>query len=142
MGPCGASFGTTGKSRAAHRAGAESKDSGSQLPLRSVSTHPNGVIHVMMHPRCALLAVVLLAACGSEGCGEGPDHVAPGSASGAVAAVADTAPPAAAAARSAPVIVLAPEGLSVTGGTAPKQLAFGSPQAAVLAEVGGVLGAP
>jgi hypothetical protein len=49
--------------------------------------------------------------------------------------------PAPAAAAESPRIVLAPDGLSVTGG-APRQLAFGSPRAGALAAVGAVLGEP
>lgn len=38
--------------------------------------------------------------------------------------------------------MLAPDGLVITGGAAPRPLAFGQPQARVLADAGAVLGAP
>lgn len=97
----------------------------------------------MIQPRFALLAAALLAACGSEPSTDAPRGSAPDSASPvpAAAAAADSTP-GTTAASAAPAIVLAPDGLSVTGGAAPKQLAFGSPRAAVLAEVGGILGKP
>ena len=97
----------------------------------------------MMKPRYALLAAALLAACGSEPSGDAarttPDSA--GAAPAAVGGAVDTAAPAPAAPAPAAAIVLAPQGLNVTGG-APKQLAFGSPQAGVLAEVGAILGQP
>lgn len=89
-----------------------------------------------------LLAAALLAACGSEepsadaARGPAPDS-APVTSATAPAAV-DTAQPAGGAAA----IVLAPDGLQVTGGGAPGRIAFGTPQARVLAEAGTVLGAP
>ncbi|WP_331126485.1 hypothetical protein [Longimicrobium sp.] len=92
--------------------------------------------------RVLLAAALLLAACGSEepsadaARGAAPDS-APVAAAAAPATV-DTAQPAGA----NPKIVLAPDGLQVTGGAAPGLIAFGGPQARVLAEAGAVLGAP
>lgn len=89
-----------------------------------------------------LLAAALLAGCGSEepsadaARGAAPDS-APVASATAPASV-DTARPA----GGAPAIVLAPDGLQVTGGAAPGRIAFGQPQARVLAEAGAVLGAP
>lgn len=92
-----------------------------------------------------LLAAALLAACGSEPSTDAGAQSAPDSAAttpAAARAPADAQPPGPAADRGAPALVLAPDGLNVTGGAAPKHLAFGSPRAGVLADVGTVLGAP
>lgn len=84
----------------------------------------------------AAIAIALLAACGSER----PADTAPGSsadsADSATAATVDTT----SADAAALAVVLAPDGLAITGG-APRRLAFGEPQARVLAEAGAVLGA-
>jgi hypothetical protein len=98
----------------------------------------------MTRPTSVLLTAVLLAACGSEPSPDAAARPAPDSAATAPAAAgtpADTLPAGPATGRGAPAIVLAPGGLNVTGGGAPKQLAFGSPRAGVLADVGAVLGA-
>jgi hypothetical protein len=103
------------------------------------------VILVMTRPTSVLLAAALLAACGSEPSPDAAARSAPDSAVAAPAAAgnpADTQPPGPAAGRDAPAIVLASDGLNVTGGAAPKRVAFGSPRAGVLADVGAVLGAP
>lgn len=118
---------------------------------RNVSTrasaHPTRtrVIHVMINPRSALLTLVLLSACGSESSGDAARGSATDSTAATPAAApnpVDTPAPAPAAQTAAPAIVLAPDGVSVTGGNAPQQLAFGSPRAGVLAAVSGVLGEP
>ncbi|HLM68214.1 MAG TPA: hypothetical protein VK358_11835 [Longimicrobium sp.] len=95
---------------------------------------------MMMKPSRALPIAFLLAACGSEPSGDAARGSAADSASAAPATAADTTA-AAPAGSAAPTIVLAPDGLSVTG-AAPKQLAFGSPRAGALAAVGEVLGEP
>jgi hypothetical protein len=92
----------------------------------------------MMKPRYALLAAALLAACGSEPSGDAA-RTAPDSALAAPAAVGSSVDTAALAPAAA--IVLAPDGLNVTG-SAPRQLAFGSLRESVLAEVGAILGQP
>ena len=93
----------------------------------------------------ALLATALVAACGSEpsadsarGSASDSAQAAPTANTGAV----DTTAPASQPAPGAPGIVLAPDGLQVTGGAAPAKIAFGGPQARVLVEAGAVLGAP
>jgi hypothetical protein len=99
----------------------------------------------MMHPRYVLLAAALLAACGSEPSADAPSNPAADSAASAAAAAqgtVDTLPRDSAPERGAPAIVLAPDGLDVTGGGTPKRLAFGGAQARVLADVGAVLGQP
>ena len=105
----------------------------------------DGFTMTMMHSRFALLAAMLLAACGSEPSADGGAS-APDSAVSAGAAAqpvpADTQPGAPAAGSGERAIVLLPDGLDVTGGGAPKRLAFGNPRAGVLADVGAVLGAP
>jgi hypothetical protein len=93
----------------------------------------------------ALLAAALLAACGSEPSADSARNSAPDSAQPAPTAnagTADTTPQAAQAAPGAPAIVLAPDGLQITGGAAPSKIAFGAPQARVLADAGAVLGTP
>lgn len=96
-----------------------------------------------INPRCALVLAALLAACGSESSAGAAGGSTPDSAGAAPATAAvDTPAPAPAAASTAPAIVLAPDGIHITGGAAPKQLAFGSPRAGVLADAGAVLGAP
>lgn len=112
---------------------------GPELPPRIQRTY------VMTNPRHMLLAAALLAACGSEPSGDAAARSAADSAAtrpAAAGALADTLPPGPAAGRGAPAIVLAPDGLNLTGGAAPKRLAFGSPRAGVLADVGAVLGGP
>lgn len=101
------------------------------------------MIAVMMQPKCALLAVVLLAACGSESAGDAAGGAAPDSAAPAAAGqgAADTAAPAPAAA-SAPAAVLAPDGVEVAAGGARKRLAFGDARERVLADAAAALGAP
>jgi hypothetical protein len=94
----------------------------------------------MMNSRCLLLAAALLAACGSEPSGDAA-RSAPDSAGAAPAVVGGAADTAATAPAAAPAVVLASDGLDVTGGT-PKRLAFGSPMAGVLTDVGAVLGEP
>lgn len=101
------------------------------------------MILAMTNSRCLLLAVVLLAACGSEG-GAAARSSADSAAApattpvpGADSAAAPTAQPA------RRTIVLAPEGLELAGGAGgAERLAFGDPQARVLAAVGAVLEAP
>jgi hypothetical protein len=93
----------------------------------------------------ALLAAALLAACGSEPSADVARGAAPDSAQVAPvgnAGTVDTAAPASQPSPGAPAIVLAPDGLQVTGGAAPSKIAFGTPQARVLMEAGAVLGAP
>lgn len=97
----------------------------------------------MTRTTSVLLAAVLLVACGSEPSSDAtarPDSAA--TAPAAAGTPADTLPAGPAAGGAAPAIVLAPDGLNVTGGAAPKQVAFGSPRAGVQADVGAVLGAP
>ncbi len=98
----------------------------------------------MTHPRYVLLAAALLAACGAEPSADAPSNPAADSAASAAAAggAVDTPPQASGPDQGAPAIVLAPDGLDVTGGGAPKRLAFGGRQASVLADVGAVLGQP
>lgn len=99
----------------------------------------------MMNPRCALLATVLLAACGSEPSGGAARGAAPdsaGAASTAGQAAVDSPARVPAAPDAAQAIVLAPDGLEVTAGGAPARLAFGGPEAGVLQAVGPVLGEP
>lgn len=84
----------------------------------------------MIH-RCTLLAAVLLAACGSETGGDAARGAAP-----------DSAGAAAVAAPAARALVLAPDGLGVTGGAVPRHLAFGSPRAEVQGEVQALAGVP
>lgn len=94
----------------------------------------------MTHPACVLLAAFLLAACGSES--GSADGGAPDS-TRAAAPAPDSAPaatPAPAAPSAARTIVLAPDGLELTGGA--EKLAFGGPRVGALAAVGGVLGEP
>lgn len=90
----------------------------------------------------ALLAGVLVAACGSEPSADAPhgsaaDSAQPGTAGGTV----DTTPKASQPASGATAITLAADGLEVTAG-APQALAFGAARTRVLADVGGVLGEP
>lgn len=86
--------------------------------------------------RCLLLAAVLLAACGSEG------------REAARPVVDSTAAPAAtrgdsAAAPAVRTVVLAADGLQITGGAGgAERLAFGGPRGGALAGVSGVLGEP
>jgi hypothetical protein len=96
----------------------------------------------MNHPKHALLAAVLLAACGSEPSRDA-SSASPDSAVQPSAAVRDTgtASPGSVPERGAASIVLAPDGLTI-GGAAPKRLAFGGAQAGVLADVDAALGAP
>jgi hypothetical protein len=97
----------------------------------------------MTNPRCLLLAVLVLAACGSEG-GEAARSSADSAAAPSTAAVpgADSAP-APAAPPAARTIVLAPGGLELAGGAGgAERLAFGGPRAGALAAVSGVLGEP
>lgn len=95
-----------------------------------------------MKHRRVLLALVLLAACGSD------ESASPGSGSaadsaGASTAVADTAPAQDSASAGSAAVVLAPDGLELPGAAGPAaKLAFGTGRAQVLAAVNGVLGAP
>lgn len=93
------------------------------------------------NPRCLLLAVLLLAACGSEG---GAAARSPAdSAAVPATAIVPGADSAAAPAPAARMIVLAPDGLELTGGSGgAERLAFGTSRARVLAAVGAVLGEP
>jgi hypothetical protein len=98
----------------------------------------------MMHPRHALLATVLLAACGSEAprgaaAGASPDSVV--QAPAAVVPAADTISASAVPEQGAAPVVLAPDGLTI-GGATPKRLAFGGAKAGVLADVNAALGEP
>jgi hypothetical protein len=89
-----------------------------------------------------LLAAVLLGGCGSE---EPSADAARGAAPDSAPVASATAPASVDMARPAganPTVVLTPDGLQVTGGAAPGRIAFGAPQARVLAEAGAVLGAP
>lgn len=88
---------------------------------------------------CALVAAVLLAACGSERTGEAGGGSVPDSTIAASAPAADTAQAAADSqpGRGGPAVVLAPDGLEVGG----RRIAFGTPQAPALAEAGRALGA-
>lgn len=101
----------------------------------------------MMNRRRALTAVLLLAACGSEPRGDAPRGAAPDSAGGAPAAVAappaDSAGATPAATPAARLLALAENGVEVADSAgAPRRIAFGTPQAGVLAAVGPVAGAP
>lgn len=87
----------------------------------------------------AAFVLVLLAACGSES--DAARGGAPDSAQATTAGTADTVP-ADSPAAAVPVMVLAPDGLAIAGGVVSQRLAFGEPQARVLAEAGAVLGAP
>ncbi|HST58893.1 MAG TPA: hypothetical protein VLK84_09400 [Longimicrobium sp.] len=99
----------------------------------------------MTNSRCLLLAVLLLAACGSEGGADARSSadsaaVPATSASGADSAAA---PPPAAPEPAPRTIVLAPDGLELAGGAGgAAKLAFGGPRAGALAAVSGVLGEP
>jgi hypothetical protein len=96
----------------------------------------------MNFPWRAAIAIALLAACGSE---RPADNSARGSAADsaqAATAGVDTMSADSQPAAAAPSIVLAPDGLQLTGGAAPRRLAFGEPQTRVLADAGAVLGAP
>jgi hypothetical protein len=108
---------------------------------RHPSTFP--MTFAMTNSRCLLLAVLVLAACGSEG-GEAPRSSADSAAAPSTSAVpgADSAP-APAAAPAARTVVLAPDGLELAGGGGgAERLAFGASRARVLAAVGAVLGEP
>jgi hypothetical protein len=99
----------------------------------------------MIYPRYLLLATALLAACGAEPSADAGGSPAADSAASAASAeqgTVDTLPSDSAPDRGTPVVVLAPDGLDVTGGGAPKRLAFGGAQASVLTDVGAVLGQP
>lgn len=97
----------------------------------------------MNHPKYALLAIVLLAACGSEpsrdAAGASPDSAV--HAPAAVRDAVDTTSRGASPERGAASIVLAPDALTI-GGAAPKRLAFGGARAGVLADVDAALGQP
>jgi hypothetical protein len=89
-----------------------------------------------------VLAAALLAACGSEAADEGRGAVADSaSAPAAQAGTVDTTPADSQPGQAASAIVLRPDGLEITGGAAPRRIAFGEPQTRVLAEAGAVLGA-
>jgi hypothetical protein len=93
----------------------------------------------------ALLAAALLAACGSERAADTAHRPAADAAQAAPAAIdrtVDTVPGDPRLGTGAPVVVLAPDGLAVSGGAAPRRIAFGEPQARVLADAGAVLGRP
>jgi hypothetical protein len=97
----------------------------------------------MIHPKHALLASVLLAACGSESSRDAAAGASPDSTVEApAAAIRDTADTVSSGPeRGAASIVLAPDGLTIGGGAgAPKRLAFGGAQAGVLGDVGAALG--
>jgi hypothetical protein len=99
----------------------------------------------MNHSKYALLATLLLAACGSEPSKDAatatPDSTV--QAPAVAGETADTTSRASGPARGAGAIVLAPDGLTIGGGAgAPKRLAFGGAQAGVLADVNAALGAP
>jgi hypothetical protein len=89
-----------------------------------------------------VLAAALLAACGSESSEDTARGAVPDSAQAQAAGTVDTVLGDPQPAAAAPAVVLAPDGLAITGGAAPRRLAFGDPQARVLAEAGAVLGAP
>jgi hypothetical protein len=98
------------------------------------------VIPVKTYP-IALLAIVLLAACGSEPSEDAAPAGAPDSAAAPAAATTDTAPSAPAPADTQRAVVLAPDAVEITGAGA-RRIAFGESQASALAGVTAVLGGP
>src|SRR5687768_12255314 len=110
-------------------------------PARPIHSPPE--TFVTFHHRYVLLALVLLAACGSdESASAGGSAIdstgAPDLTDTAAARDSASAVPAAASAT----IVLAPDGLELPGSGSAAKLAFGTGRAQVLAAVSGVLGAP
>ena len=96
----------------------------------------------MKHPTYALIVAALLAACGSEPSNDAAAGSSADSATAAPVATADTAS-AAAPNQGGASVVLAPDGLTLTGGAGgPKRIVFGGAQAGVLADVGAALGQP
>jgi hypothetical protein len=88
-------------------------------------------------------ALVLLAACGSEApVDERRGAAVDSAAAPAGAGTVDTMPVDSRPDRGAPGVVLRPDGLEITGGGAPRRLAFGEGQAGVVTEAGAVLGPP
>jgi hypothetical protein len=101
-----------------------------------------------MHRNTLLMAVLLLAACGSEPSDDAVRAPVPDSAAAAPSAAV---PPAAggagdstaAAPAAPPSVVLAPDGVEITNGAgAPARLAFGAARDPVLAQVGAVMNGP
>ncbi|HEX6038137.1 hypothetical protein [Longimicrobium sp.] len=99
-----------------------------------------------MHRHTLPIAVLLLAACGSEPSADAARPVDAKTADSAAAPAVAVTPAdstAAAPVASAPAVVLARDGIELASGAgAPARLAFGAPREQVLARVGAVLGQP